>query len=65
MIVDSIMALFKTYVGIDYSGAKTTVSRNKGLRAFNATQDSEPTRVAPIAGKKFELDKKRNCTLVP
>jgi hypothetical protein len=31
--------LFKTYIGIDYSGAKTAASRNKGLRVFKATLD--------------------------
>jgi len=46
------MSLFKTYIGIDYSGAKMTVSRNKGLRVFKATLDSDPTRVKSPAGKK-------------
>lgn len=52
------MSLFKTYVGIDYSGAKTTVSRNKGLRVFKATQDSDPTRVEPTAGNNLNWTRK-------
>ena len=52
------MSLFKTYVGIDYSGAKTTVSRNKGLRVFRATRDSEPTRVETFAGQNLNWTRK-------
>jgi hypothetical protein len=47
------MSLFKTYVGIDYSGAKTPTSRLKGLRVFNATRNSEPMKVKSPSGKKW------------
>lgn len=50
--------LFSTYIGIDYSGAKTTVSRNKGLRVFKATQESEPIRVDSFAGKNLNWTRK-------
>jgi len=52
------MSIFKAYVGIDYSGAKTTVSRNNGLRVFKATQNSEPTRVESFAGKNLNWTRK-------
>lgn len=41
---------FDTYVGIDYSGARTPVSRNRGLRVFKATRDAPPEQVASPAG---------------
>lgn len=52
------MHLFTTYVGIDYSGAKTTVSRNNGLRVFKATDNTAPIRVKSPAGKKFNWTRK-------
>jgi hypothetical protein len=52
------MNLFKSYVGIDYSGAKTPVSRNKGLRIFKATTDTDPVRVKSPAGKKVNWTRK-------
>ena len=52
------MNLFNRYVGIDYSGAKTPVSRNKGLRVFKATADTDPHQVTFPAGKKFNWTRK-------
>lgn len=52
------MNLFNTYVGIDYSGAKTPVSRNKGLRVYKAAADTDPNRVKSPAGKKFNWTRK-------
>ncbi len=52
------MSLFKTYVGIDYSGAKKTVSRNKGLRVFKATVDADAIRIKSPAGKKLNWTRK-------
>jgi len=49
---------FKTYVGIDYSGARTTVSRNRGLQVFQATSTANPMRVKPPAGKKRNWTRK-------
>ena len=50
--------LFTTYVGIDYSGAGKTVSRNRGLRVFKATVDTDPVRVKPPAGKRSNWTRK-------
>ena len=52
------MNLFKAYIGIDYSGAKTTVSRNRGLRVFKATHESEPTRIESFAGPNWNWTRK-------
>ena len=52
------MTLFTSYIGIDYSGAKTTVSRNKGLQVFEAAIDSDPFRVKSPAGKKWNWTRK-------
>jgi hypothetical protein len=49
---------FETYIGIDYSGAKTPVARNKGIRVFSATPDTEPVRVNCPAGKKLHWTRK-------
>jgi hypothetical protein len=45
ILANSMMSLFKTYAGIDYSGAKTPTSRLKGLRVFKATFNSEPMKI--------------------
>jgi len=52
------MTIFKAYVGIDYSGAKTAVSRLKGLRVFRATLDSDPVRVNSPARKQSNWTRK-------
>ena len=52
------MALFHSYIGIDYSGAKTPTSRNRGLQVFRATVDHDPRRVKSPAGKKFSWTRK-------
>ena len=52
------MTKFRTYVGIDYSGAKTPVSRNKGLRVFKSTADIDPVRIKSPAGKKLNWTRK-------
>jgi hypothetical protein len=52
------MNRFQTYVGIDYSGARTPVSRNQGLQVFKATPDSDPMRVKSPAGKKWNWTRK-------
>lgn len=51
-------SLFNRYVGIDYSGAKMTLSRNKGLRVFVAASDSGPTEVKPPAGVDWNWNRK-------
>ncbi len=38
---------FQTYIGIDYSGAKTPSSSLRGLQVFRATVDSDPQHVPP------------------
>ena len=58
ILVNSMMSLFKTYVGIDYCGAKTPTSRLKGLRVFKATLNSEPMKVKFPAGKKWNWTRK-------
>jgi hypothetical protein len=58
MLLFAMTTLFKTYIGIDYSGAQTAVSRNKGLRVFKATLDSDPIRVKSPAGKKLNWTRK-------
>lgn len=52
------MKQFQKYVGIDYSGAKTSVSRLKGLRIFKATCTDEPERVTSYAGKSWNWTRK-------
>ncbi|MDJ0874403.1 MAG: hypothetical protein QNJ02_03985 [Desulfobacterales bacterium] len=52
------MALFTTYVGIDYSGAAKTVARNRGLRVFKAAADSDPVQVKSPAGKRCHWTRK-------
>ena len=52
------MTLFTSYIGIDYSGAKTTVSGNKGLQVFETAIDSDPFRVKSPAGKKWNWTRK-------
>jgi hypothetical protein len=52
------MTSFKHYIGIDYSGAKKAVSRNKGLQAFKAAPDSEPRKVNSPSGKKWNWTRK-------
>ena len=58
MIPERMMTLFTSYIGIDYSGAKTTVSGNKGLQVFEAAIDSDPFRVKSPAGKKWNWTRK-------
>ena len=50
--------LFQAYIGIDYSGAKTAVTRLKGLRVFKATHEDGPTRVVPPAGENRNWTRK-------
>jgi len=46
-------AIFRRYVGIDYSGAKTPDDGLKGLRVYMAdAQDSEPVEVCPPLGPR-------------
>lgn len=49
---------FISYIGIDYSGAKTAISRLKGLRVFKATYKVQPTRVQSSAGKNRNWTRK-------
>jgi len=49
---------FNTYIGIDYSGAKTATSRLKGLRVFKATVDTEPMRVRSTSDNKLNWTRK-------
>ena len=46
------MTLFKRYVGIDYSGAKTPTSSLRGLRVFLADQYAGPTEVVPPPSRR-------------
>ena len=41
------VALFRRYIGIDYSGAKTPTVSLKGLRVYLATRVSAPVEVSP------------------
>jgi hypothetical protein len=43
---------FQTYVGIDYSGAKTPTSSLKGLRVYLADGPSQPVEVPPPTGPR-------------
>lgn len=44
--------VFRRYIGIDYSGAKTPVAGLSGLRVYVATPKEEPTEVRPYADPK-------------
>ena len=48
---DRMAPLFTTYIGIDYSGAGTSVQRNPGLQVFKATRRSAPRRAASPTGR--------------
>jgi hypothetical protein len=39
--------LFKRFIGIDYSGAKTPTSHLTGLQIFMATLGKEPKKIQP------------------
>lgn len=41
------MTIFKQFVGIDYSGAKTPTSSLKSLRVYSASVDTDPVDVFP------------------
>ena len=41
------MTEFDTYIGIDYSGARSATSRLKGIRVFQASRDCDATEVRP------------------
>ncbi len=56
--MDTAMGCFKTYVGIDYSGAGKTMARNRGLQVFTATTDADPVKVESPAGKQFNWTRK-------
>lgn len=47
------MNRFDNFIGIDYSGARSSTSRLPGLRAYIATSESEPEEVKTIAGKNW------------
>src|SRR5262249_57133253 len=49
-------ATFDAYVGIDYSGAKTPISRLAGLRVYAADRTSPPREMRP------EADPRRHWT---
>ncbi len=44
--------VFKRYIGIDYSGAKTADKSLKGLRVYQADQDAAPREVEPPPGPR-------------
>ena len=50
--------MFGAYIGIDYSGARTPVARNRGLRVCRATRDTDPVRVKSPAGEKRHWTRK-------
>jgi len=52
------MSLFKLYIGIDYSGASTTVSRQRGLRVFKATHRDKPAKVTSPSGENRNWNRK-------
>ncbi len=56
--MDTAMGCFKTYVGIDYSGAGKTMARNRGLQVFRATADTDPVKVNSPAGAKLNWTRK-------
>jgi hypothetical protein len=55
---EMVTSLFQTYIGIDYSGAKTAISRLKGLRVCKATRNAEPTIVKSIVGENWNWTRK-------
>ncbi|MEM9598894.1 MAG: hypothetical protein AAGD06_31795 [Acidobacteriota bacterium] len=46
------MAIFESYVGIDYSGAKTPSAGLPGLRIYEAGPDEEPWEVPPPSTRR-------------
>jgi hypothetical protein len=41
------VALFKRYIGVDYSGAETPTSSLEALRVYEADAEAEPREVKP------------------
>ncbi len=50
--------LFKRYIGIDYSGAKTPVDGLGGLRVYRAAGDDHPTEVKPSSDQPTDWTRK-------
>ena len=51
------MSMFKAFIGIDYSGGSTPLTRTTGLQVYTATNDRLPKRVNPPSTPK---DRNRN-----
>lgn len=49
---------FSSYIGIDYSGARTAVSRLPGLKISRATRKDNPTKVLSPAGENWNWTRK-------
>lgn len=52
------LRMFQNYVGIDYSGAGSTVKRNKALQIFMAAGDAESVKERTFAGNNWNWNRK-------
>ena len=48
---------FNNYIGIDYSGAKTSLSRLAQLQIYIADPDSDPRSINLLKGIKIDVEK--------
>jgi hypothetical protein len=53
------MALFKHYIGIDYSGAKTADSRLSGLRVYQASGNTHPIELRPEKNRQLHWTRRQ------
>jgi len=52
------LQMFENYIGIDYSGAGSTVKRNKALQVFMATGDGKSVKIRADAGSTWNWNRK-------
>ena len=52
------LQMFENYIGIDYSGAGSTVKRNKALQIFMAIGDAEPVKERTFTGNNWNWNRK-------
>ena len=50
--------MFENYIGIDYSGADTSVKRKKALQVFMAGGDGKPVKIKTDAGSNWNWNRK-------
>jgi len=50
--------MFENYIGIDYSGAGSTVKRNKALQVFMSAGDGKPVKIKTDAGSNWNWNRK-------